>query len=61
MTASRVIRCDCGFEAIGTTDEELVAGAQRHALDAHGTEVSRDLVLDLATEGLRQDPPRQSG
>lgn len=44
----RVIRCDCGFEAIGISDEDVVAVAQAHARAAHGTEVSADLVLALA-------------
>ncbi len=48
MTVHRVLRCDCGFEAGGATDEELVARAQGHARDAHGAEVAADVVLALA-------------
>ena len=51
----RVIRCDCGFEAIGISDDDLVAVAQAHAGAAHGTEVSADLVLALARPHRRPD------
>ena len=44
----RVIRCDCGFEAAGEGDDELIAQAQAHATDAHGAEISAELVLRLA-------------
>lgn len=44
----RVIRCDCGFEATGISDADLVPVAQAHARAAHDTEVSADLVLALA-------------
>ena len=43
-----VIRCDCGFEASGDEDEELVARAQAHARGAHGVDVPAELVLGLA-------------
>ena len=49
----RVIRCDCGFEAFGDGDDELVTGAQAHALNAHGIELSTETVLALA----RPKPP----
>ena len=44
----RVIHCDCGFEAVGATDDDLVAAAQAHGRDAHGVEVAADLLLALA-------------
>jgi predicted small metal-binding protein len=44
----RVIRCDCGFEASGDGDDELVSRAQTHARDVHGMEVPADLVLGVA-------------
>ena len=48
----RVIRCDCGFEATGISDDDLVPVAQAHARAAHDTEVSADLVLALARPHL---------
>jgi hypothetical protein len=48
VTVHRVLRCDCGFEVGGATDEELVARAQGHARDEHGSEVAADVVLALA-------------
>ena len=44
----RVIRCDCGFEAVGGTDDELVARAQAHARRAHGMDLAAEVVLGLA-------------
>ena len=48
----RVIRCDCGFEATGVSDDDLVPVAQAHARAAHDTEVSADMVLALARPHL---------
>ena len=44
----RVIRCDCGFEATGDGDDELISRAQNHARDVHGMDVPAELVLGLA-------------
>jgi Protein of unknown function (DUF1059) len=43
----RVLRCDCGFEARGKQDDELVAEVRRHASDAHGVALSPDEALLL--------------
>ena len=43
-----VVSCECGFEAAGATDDDLVAAAQGHARHVHGREVAADLVLALA-------------
>jgi len=58
-----VIRCDCGFEAIGTTDDDLVGQAQGHARDAHGADLAADLVLALARPHRRTDgdDPQERG
>ena len=52
----RVIRCDCGFEATGDGDDELVSRAQAHAREVHDVELSAELVLGLA--GTRVQPQR---
>ena len=57
MPAVRVIRCDCGFEATGEGDDELVSRAQAHAREAHGTDLAAELVLRLA----RAKPPQAAG
>lgn len=44
----RVIRCDCGFEATGDGEAELVSRAQAHARSVHGMDVSAELVMGLA-------------
>lgn len=48
IAAMRVIRCDCGFEATGDGEEELVSRAQAHARGVHGVDVSAELVRGLA-------------
>jgi Protein of unknown function (DUF1059) len=45
---TKVIRCDCGFEARAGHEDELVAEVQRHARDVHGMALSRDEALLLA-------------
>lgn len=44
----RIIRCDCGFEAVGTTDDELATAAQAHSRQAHGVELGAEVVRGLA-------------
>jgi len=44
----RVIHCECGFEARGADEEELVAEVRRHAWEAHGMALSHDEALVLA-------------
>ncbi len=50
----RVVRCDCSFEATGSTDEALVASVQDHARRAHGEDLSAEMVLGLAREQRRE-------
>ena len=44
----KVLRCDCGYEVSAATDEELVVGVRRHALDAHGMEFTAEDALLVA-------------
>ena len=44
----KVLHCDCGFEARGEDEDELVSEVQRHALEAHGMTLTRAQVLALA-------------
>ncbi len=48
MQAVRVIRCDCGFEASGDGDDELVDRARAHARNVHNVDLPSDFVLGLA-------------
>ena len=50
-----VLRCDCGFRATGECEAELVAAAQSHAHDAHGTDVGAEVVAGLLRS--RPAPP----
>lgn len=59
-----VLHCDCGFEVRSDDEVELVARAQRHALEAHGMPLSRNDVLRLAVRAERgeatgQQPTRE--
>jgi hypothetical protein len=43
----KVLRCDCGFEACGEHEDDLVAAVQSHAREAHGMALSRRDALLL--------------
>ena len=45
---TRLIHCDCGFEARAADEEGLVAEVRRHAWEAHGMALSHDEALVLA-------------
>lgn len=50
---AKVIRCECGYVARGDSDDELVAGAQRHIESDHPDlvgKLSRDDLLQMAEE-----------
>jgi Protein of unknown function (DUF1059) len=54
-----VLRCDCGFEARGEREDDLVAAVQSHAREAHGMTLSRRdaLLLTFRAElDLHDDP-----
>ena len=58
MNADTVLRCDCGFEASGADEDDLVGQVQRHAWEAHGMALSQSEALLLAFRAeLRQTPP----
>lgn len=42
-----IIRCDCGFEAVGDDAEELWAAARAHSRTSHGTELSHQAFTGL--------------
>lgn len=46
-----IIRCDCGFEAIGDDAEELRAAARAHSRDSHATELSDEALAGLIGPG----------
>jgi predicted small metal-binding protein len=46
-TTQLVVKCECGFEARGTGDE-VVPAMQRHGLEAHNMEATREQVLARA-------------
>jgi uncharacterized protein DUF1059 len=44
----KVLHCDCGFEARGEDEDELIREVQQHALDAHDMAITRAQALALA-------------
>jgi predicted small metal-binding protein len=42
-----VVRCDCGFEARGD-EAKLIPIVQKHGIDAHNMQVTREQVLAMA-------------
>lgn len=48
QASERQVVCDCGFEMVAPDDAQLVQLAQSHALDAHRTRPSADMILALA-------------
>ena len=45
MTDDKVTHCDCGFEATGCDEAELVSEIRHHALSAHGIAFSFEDAL----------------
>lgn len=45
---NRVVHCDCGFDARAEDQDGLVIEVRRHALEAHGMELSPEDALLLA-------------
>ncbi|HEY2332730.1 MAG TPA: DUF1059 domain-containing protein [Acidimicrobiales bacterium] len=43
-----VIKCDCGTDVLGATDDEIVQNAQEHAKNKHAVIVTREQALALA-------------
>lgn len=54
----RMLRCECGFEVVGTEDDVVVA-AQAHAWGSHGIELSTQLARSLTRP--RETPGRSHG
>ena len=42
-----IVRCECGFEALGT-DEEIVPVVQQHGRDLHNMDVTPEQVRAMA-------------
>jgi len=56
MTDDKVTYCDCGFEASGSDEAELVSEIRRHALSAHGIAFSvEDALLVVLRSQLERE------
>jgi Protein of unknown function (DUF1059) len=54
-----VLHCQCGYEARGADENELVADVRRHAREAHCMALSHEeaLLLAFRAELREKDPP----
>jgi predicted small metal-binding protein len=43
-----IINCECGYVVRGSSENELVDNALKHAHEAHGMELTREQALSLA-------------
>lgn len=46
--ADKQVSCDCGKVIRETTDDTLVEAVQKHALEVHDMELTREQVLSMA-------------
>ena len=44
----KVVRCTCGIEIRGGSDDELISRVQAHAKEAHDLDLSDEQVLAMA-------------
>jgi predicted small metal-binding protein len=60
-TGETPLRCDCGYPCQGETLAEVVKDGQRHALEAHGIEVSADQIQNqMACSPTRSSNAQQT-
>ena len=45
---AKTFTCTCGVVLRGNTDDELVANTQRHAIEVHNMDLTRDQILAMA-------------
>lgn len=45
---TKVVECECGFQARSEDEDELVRLIQAHSRDVHDMEMTRDQVLAIA-------------
>jgi hypothetical protein len=60
-TVEPPLRCDCGYPCQGETLAQLVKDGQRHALEAHGIDVSTDQIRNqMASSPTRSANAQQT-
>ena len=50
----KVVVCECGFEARASDNEALIEQIRRHAVEAHGMNLSYDEALGVASTTARE-------
>jgi len=56
MGAHGILRCDCGFEAVGDDRDELAAVASAHARERHGVELTAAAITALLRPSATEPP-----
>jgi predicted small metal-binding protein len=56
QVTNKAVRCDCGHEVQGLSEEHLLAEVQAHALEAHGIEFSREDALLVVLRTALEEP-----
>jgi predicted small metal-binding protein len=52
---TKVLHCECGYEAGADDEAGLILVVQSHALEAHGMQLSPEDVLQLASRAALDD------
>jgi predicted small metal-binding protein len=52
----RVLACECGFEARGANEDELVAAVRSHAGETHGMALSLEDARSLVSRAEPAEP-----
>ena len=54
--ARKLVKCDCGFVVRSDNDDKLVADLQKHAMEHHKMDLSREQVLAMAQPDAGSEP-----
>ena len=60
MGTHGILRCDCGFEAVGDDRDQLAAAAQAHARERHGLELTAAAIRALLRTASPQPPDEET-
>jgi predicted small metal-binding protein len=61
QATNKAVRCDCGHEVQGVSEEQLLTDVQNHAREAHGIEFSReDALLVVLRAELKESWPERA-
>jgi predicted small metal-binding protein len=55
VIVDKALTCECGFVARAADEADLVEQVRRHALEAHGMNLSREDARAIARDSTAQD------